>query len=103
MSFSKVFILFNLLILLNLKFVKADLENLEKCFLNPNTIACQKFIESSKTNNSSNVLESKEEKAKQEKEKQARLEREKRLKVEQAKIKKKAKEVALKKKLEEKQ
>jgi hypothetical protein len=53
--FTRVFILLNLLFFFTIKFTIADINNLEKCFLNPNTIACQNFMESSKTNNSSNL------------------------------------------------
>jgi len=55
-SLSKVFILFSLLFLLNLKLAKADIDNLEKCFLNPKSVECKNLIKTSKINNKSNSL-----------------------------------------------
>ncbi|MDB9871175.1 hypothetical protein OAD33_08880, partial [Alphaproteobacteria bacterium] len=45
--FIRVFILLNLLFFFTIKFTIADINNLEKCFLNPNSNFCQDLLESS--------------------------------------------------------
>ncbi len=93
------FILFFYVIFLNPYKSFADINNLEKCFLNPNSDVCKKLL-----NSDDDKKKEKQalEKARQEQlERERQLESERRIKKEQERIKKKAEEVARKKKLAE--
>ena len=93
------FIFFFYVIFLNPYKSFADINNLEKCFLNPNSDVCKKLL-----NSDDDKKKEKQalEKARQEQlERERQLESERRIKKEQERIKKKAEEVARKKKLAE--